>query len=1277
MAKKLSAQQAADLSAALSGQAPSSKKKAKPKEKPKGKKEPGQYVKAPKRKKNVLDIELKGEGGKANQSRTPLQREQHKATQRSQKARVTSTSDPVRPRIIPVGKYVPKPKKEKVAPQGKVVIKLKKGERLLPKAEVKIKPINLKKNKSTFGKALGYGKSATRLATLPARKTLDTTLKASDTAFDALEKVGEIQASRNRAVQRYTNPKGKKTPFANQAAASPATVGPTAKVGKVSSRVVLNTAKTVADDPGKQVPKAISDTAKSVTAIPAGIAKSVTDPKGAAKGIAADYKRRYGVLASDDPKANEKFRKRQAEEGVAPELFDIATVATAGGATAGRVGTSLAKAGKLGKKAEKFAKSNPKPLRISGGKVQERVRDKNIIKAVAKEVVDEKLPRYSRSKVQARRASKENVPIVIREAQSRGELTRISKSRTARLARKQTFAGPKGQSVIRNRVIQQREVTRGTEKSYAELSKLERKAFKQAMDLGIRTPAQARKEIPKRIAAIKGIRQERADAGTPVKIRKADQVPELEELLVNADKAFTPKVAAAAEREGVRGQRLAMADPQFKDQLHAQRVRYEKQGEHLGVLRREKETDRDYVKRVKATAKKQGLDRPGYFPSKELVEGEFGARTTGGTKAMMADRQRTGELFRTGRESSDRRLLPTAHARNIKRGINHKLVSDTLDGAQYGRYNKADGKGKTLHEQKLDVDNDGVTKVAYWNPGIYNKIRRAQGDTDVDVESELGDVSIEDALKHSTWDGKSTVPDEYANDRGWKVVDESVYDEIHDAVKSGKSDFVGRSWDIGKGKMSRVILAHPAWLSFQTASNGLLTGISGTGPKSIVDSQRFWRKLTPEQKDAIEPYIGVKPFHDDQTRLGAASNSKVINSYRAFKQTDFYKKAHKANPLDLIFRVDNAQNNFWRKAVFYNKAKKEAYARMGKNASVIQKGQQRLEHMFDLDPEDQIKALAKNRKDIERVAESVNEFLGDYTTYTAKERRVLSRAVMFYGFLRFSLKFSMYTMPAKHPIMSSIFLQLGRLQTDEIDRIFGGEAAPWEYGKFYTKSGRAYDLARLNPWVNANQYFDLSEGKLKPQAVAGVLPPFAQAGINQIAGKNVAFDKPYTTKGSASYKVHGKDLDAEDRALIFLNEAFLKPAAAYRTAAKTGIPGVTDHLRGKQGDDSSLLSKRPIKYKDAVKIAENNQAIKEETGKTFGQLLQENLAPLAGKEGKGDIRKGRAYIRENKKGSGKKLTQKQIIDLQIKAADRIRKTSPKEQQRIIDLQLAAFERANR
>jgi hypothetical protein len=988
------------------------------------------------------------------------------------------------------------------------------------------------------------------------------------------------------------------------------------------AKVVKNVGFTIAENPREQIPKLASDTAQSVVSIPAGLVRTGLHPLEAAKAIGADYARRYGPLVSNDPQGEAKFRARLRKEGVAPELFDVATAAATAGATVGRGAQLAAKAGVLGKTAERIATTRP-ALRISGETAVKQPVSENFVRNAAGAARD-----TARARVQAKRAGHENADAVVREAQARGEVTPVRKHKAAKLQRTQVA---RGKSIaVQSMKAEQQHETSAARAAIGSLNKHERRALHQAMIHGITTPGAALKFLPQHQARVEGERAALA-ARTGKAIPAAqNELPALKWLQEHAHEAFTPRLAAVVKGEGERAARLARSDPGVAAEQAVLR-RYAPQAELLGVTRHEGEDAAAFVSRVAQRARAEGLATPGYFPSEKRPAGVFASFAVGGRKAIQGPKAYTGTLTRTGRENVNPDVLVRGIAKNIKRKYNWNLVAQTFDQHAF-----AWSKNKTPNQLLDEIDRRGIdpNSVALWNPGRFKAQHDAHATTE-GADLEHGTVTheaadVHDALQHAApgldLRKLATAPEDFKQSAGWSIVPKAVHQEVMADTKP--SGAIGRGYDISKGKVSRVLLATPAWLSFQVAANTFLTGLAGTGPVNAVKAQLWWRTLSHEERAAIEPYIGVHKFYDEQTHLGATANNRMVNAWRAFKQTTLYQGAHKANPLDAIFRADNAQNAFFRKAVFYTDAKRAAYQRMGENTAAITRIQHRVVNTLKLDPEGRARALIADNAELERYAKHVNDFLGDYTTYTARERKLLGRSVMFYGFLRYSVKFAFYTMPVEHPIMSSILLQLGRLEKDELKRIFGPDTPPiWEIGNYYSKNGKLrIPLVRMNPFFNAQQFHGVG-------SLFGVVSPAAQIIVNQIAGKNVALDQLYTVGGRPEQATKGGMLGPIGRARIALEE-FLRLSPYYRGAEKAGIPGIAKPLRGKQTSDALLFSPQPVRYKTTAKIAEQQQRVARENQQNAADLWRQQLAPITGTTGSEVILQAHQYAASKRKKTG-------------------------------------------
>jgi hypothetical protein len=994
-------------------------------------------------------------------------------------------------------------------------------------------------------------------------------------------------------------------------------------------RLTAGTGSAIVRDPGGVALRTGGGLRDALAGIPSAVVKVAVDTaegtkrgrpwqglENLAKDYARDVERRYGGLS--EPGGVRRFSERVEREGLAAELLDAAAALSAGGATAGRGLSAAARTGRLGKGARRVAAEPRRRARVSGGESRAQELSPNLFRAAAQKAADERRARGQRRRVE--RAGDRPLDALVREAVARGEVV----PRRVGAKQRRGYQQGKGRERLGMLREQSREIDRGASKQRRRLDRHERQAFKYAMQLGLPAdPAAARRLLLRRRDQIV-VNREAEGTVIPRALRATnDELAVIDRLLKRPERAFTPKL-----RETVRGgqarERRVAGTYLGLDPVQAQVRRYLPQAAFLGIERAKGESPAAFLRRVKVAAKREGLTRPGYFPSEKRPSIRYSDRAVGGARAIAAPRRYTGALFRTGREDTRPEAFEQALARGIKRKRNWNLVADTFERNAFEW-----GRNKPIGQLLDELDRRGIdpATVAFWNPSRYRDARRAQGE-EAEHTGRGEEPSVE-GLAHAVDEAAVTVEDIARNPEAFRttrrprrfdeegqptewadtysVVSRALYDEIH--ADTRPSGFAGRAFDVVKGKQARVLLGlSPAWLQFQIASNALLTGFAGTGPGDLVKSQLWWRKLSEAEKAAVEPYVGIGHFQDavQQTKIGAARTrveaiNRMVDSWRALKQTTFLQRVGRGNPLDLLFRADNAQNNAFRRAVLYPQIKRDAYRRMGENTKAINRLETRLSYMFKLGPEPQMRAILKNKAALERHAQHVNDFLGDYTTYTARERRVLGRPVMFYGFLRHSLRFTFLTMPVKHPVMASIMGQLGRLQVEEVRELLGGDELPWALGKLYfSKDGKlkSIDLARANPALNA------ITGIRGPKDVVGLLPPLVVSALDQLYSKTSFRDRPFRVEGETQGR-KSSEYTAEQRARIVLDQ-MLGLAAPYRALEKAT-------QTGPQGDDSLLWDARPTRYKRADIVASIAAEEARRPRGTGRRLLQEFL-PLVPRE---------------------------------------------------------------
>lgn len=921
---------------------------------------------------------------------------------------------------------------------------------------------------------------------------------------------------------------------------------------------------------------------KMLKAAPSGIVNSALHPAKTLKELVADEKARHGQSFAAKV-------KRIRKEGAAPEIADTIAVASLGGATAGRLALKVAR-----KQGYKFAVKPRPALRVSGGIAKKQELAPNIGRALAQRGHDALRARKLRD-VPAQVATGEKVAPLKLAAVKHGDVVRLRPQKVDRTLAK-AVARTKSIAVHRMKGEQARRVDRVAGKAIAKLNPHEKRAFYYVSSgIAPAEPTGFTHAMTKRLASIKTN-------------RATDEVPAPTGLLKRTDELHTipkidvSKIDFAKLRDTHQGLfqeavKIGREDPALNAGQRLQR-RYAQQAETLGLKRGEipvsggpgvpamhygEESTAAFVNRVKQAAKARGLERPVYFPSEKYdmsLQPDFASRAVGGVRGVRGPRTYTGKNFRLGVQDTSPNVFLTGLSRNLKRKHNWRLVSDLAEQHSIGGLRgSANGVRDTLMRQGADPHG-----YVLWNPRVF-RTEMTKVDTDAAKQTELLDLGVkpEDYAKQAL--AKAIDTEHYGEQHGWVAIPRQAWKEIEDSAKP--SGAVGRSWDIFKAKNSRVLLGvgNIPWLQFQVVSNALLAGAATKGallfdlPKAV----KWWKGLDDATKEEADALLGGGTTHDvAQPQLGAAANNKIVDGYRTMKSMPIWDKQIKGhgpslrqlNPIEASFAADRTQNAWFKRTVLYSQVKRDAFHRMGSNMTLAQRAQSRIVHALTLGPKDAMDALVKDKDALIAAAEHTNDWLGDYTTYTAAERKVLNRSVMFYGFLRYSLKFVFYTMPVKHPVETAIVAKLGQLQADEIEKLLGGADLPWAFGKLYiTQDGKlkSVDFARANPALNTltQSFTD------KPSNWTSLAPPVAVSILEQlpgIGGRKFWADRGWRVDGtSPQYGANRSSFSTEDSARIFVDE-MLGMAAPYRIGEKLS-------QTGPQGDDSLLWDARPTEYK--------------------------------------------------------------------------------------------------
>lgn len=648
--------------------------------------------------------------------------------------------------------------------------------------------------------------------------------------------------------------------------------------------------------------------------------------------------------------------------------------------------------------------------------------------------------------------------------------------------------------------------------------------------------------------------------------------------------------------------------------------------------------------------RERGLDPDltSYFKNMEFSERGFKNYAMGGRRAVADDRTYSGELLKTGRSVSDARIVTDSAAGNLKRKYNWNQVAQWAERS-VAPWSK-DYKGK-LRDLDREARSRGLRPGSYVFVDlrkIYAARDRGQLKADLDVDSpmlrstEISDVlrdpnNVIDPTRSDIRNLIETDPQAF-NTTGWSIVSKADYDEL--VARTTPSGKAGRIIDMARGAASRWLLLNLPWLVFQTSSNSILSALAGVTPNDIRRAAKFFKELPPEERRALEATFGVKGWYDERPRGGAAFDNRYAHMIAAWKKTEHYRRWREYGVpgwMEVFSRLDNMQNNAFRRALFYKTAKSEAFTRMNDATGRIYGAMPRLEGALSKGSHEEVmRAIVKERESVEQLGRAVDDWLGDWTSFTAAERKWMVRIPLFYGFIRFSTRLAFYTMPLNHPVLSSILLKLGDLSRKELEAIFakeGGEPPPWEYGNFYTYNdatgeSKRFTLSRVVPFFNLLQVTNQPEDVLNPQVadLLGLVNPLFLVAFQQASMKNSAGREMYDLKNK-----DGSDPGVFDVRRFRLLVAQLLGYNWYaRTLEKTGIPGLREPFRGKQQADSSILFPRPKVYKRDEERMRNERIIAQQRGAGAGSAVKERFAPFVGTDPLPVFENARAYAKRTK-----------------------------------------------
>lgn len=623
-----------------------------------------------------------------------------------------------------------------------------------------------------------------------------------------------------------------------------------------------------------------------------------------------------------------------------------------------------------------------------------------------------------------------------------------------------------------------------------------------------------------------------------------------------------------------------------------------------------------FARRVREKASEEGLEAPSFAPSERFVEPRFHTYTAGGQRVPAPPKRRTYKLQRTGEQRTDPRVIYDGIQRNIKRRVTTRLVKDIAERSAHPTI-----RG-TVHDIKKAVQREGIdlSDAAVWFPGRWDaevsglaahveraRERGTRAEADAEGGEARGLVELEDSFRASArrvddprdLDGLAA---EMGNERAL-LIPRAVYDELHSSMKE---TVVGRALERLKTAQSRTVLGtlNINWLVMDAVSNSALVAAFGNvGPTTWIRGQAWLRKLDPDVRRKVETEIGIGSQRSQvhKPRLGATANWRWLNAYRSFREGHPLGSRVKpiSGTIDAFLKLEKSvANDPQRVALLYRLARKDAMRDLERHTAGLNRALQWFDDATKLDPDRAITRLVSDPRKLEHLGRQVDELLGDWTTFTALERRTLGRVLFFYPYLRWSLRLAFYTLPLNHPIRLSLIGQLSNLTAREQMELLGADSedAFLLAGRYFEvgENGEImeYSLRTLSPLGNAITEATGSEQLLN------LLPPLPVHALEQILKRDLFRNREWRIHGTAD-REELENLTITDRGRILLGELINLPPIL-RDIARSKLPG-------EQGNDTLFFDPRPTEFKDEDRQAEADARRESEEGTALESLRRSQL----------------------------------------------------------------------
>ncbi|HEX7246426.1 MAG TPA: hypothetical protein VF245_12775 [Solirubrobacterales bacterium] len=514
------------------------------------------------------------------------------------------------------------------------------------------------------------------------------------------------------------------------------------------------------------------------------------------------------------------------------------------------------------------------------------------------------------------------------------------------------------------------------------------------------------------------------------------------------------KVAQAQAEHTARTAELARAR-----ELAAERVAEAKGYAHMAKLKHrasqgfDPSLEAEFVAREAADLRAEGRPQPEYVHTGRAREAP-GYGTTGAKLSQFPGKSkfRKGTAERYGMVEEG--LVPDireSFRRPAIRRESYRALRGMLNDNEF----RVSGKDEWTSNEIRELFNEGVLDRRQWVAVPRQLYKRAYGKFDPEVAT----AEIKLAL-----DGK-------APGTHFKLVRKPAADQffsqLSDALVSSKLVKVNRATNF------LILATSPSWAAAQVAAEYVQGSIAQPrllNPRFVKKAMRAYKAMPPHKRQAFDAWVGVTARElSRKEEMGFGTVEDAADAYSAFHSTPLGKL------INSIHDFDQWKGGRIRTLVAIAKADKELNGHLNRFVRGLgkldeQMGKQ-LKAMRGKPLEEQLAFIGDHPKLAHRYQTYLDDVMGNWTALT-KNERVASQLMIFYPFLRMSLRWTFYAFPKHHPIRAATLAYLSQQNAVQVKRLLGGDPSyftAWMKVPVNLGHGKVawVPLARIVPGANA------------------------------------------------------------------------------------------------------------------------------------------------------------------------------------------------------------------